>query len=243
MVTNDEILKYFEAKRGCGYRQVGKLYLVGPSTGYVCPSLPLLFSPCTCCGFEPSQYRDFQWIRKSYIRHIGAAPMVDCHPSCPVCYPSSNTQKRYGLMWVGKKFYTPEEFLLEMDLEAGISKAIKQIPKGLVFGETWVAIAHPEAYVDSSDDGYVQDHEDWILTCARLPMDEEKPPEPKPPTYPGIFTAFIPSGVEMLVYKSDADPAYIFELEEKGITVIVVPDEYTGHRRNTRGTKGRRNKA
>ena len=33
----------------------------------------------------------------------------------------------------------------------------------------------------------------------------------------------------------------IMELEEKGITVIVVPDEYDGHRRKTRKTRGRRN--
>jgi len=72
-------------------------------------------------------------------------------------------------------------------------------------------------------------------------MDEEKPPEPQAPTYPGVISAFTPQRIEMLIYQSDASPDYIMELEEKGITVIVVPDEYDGHRRKTRKTRGRRN--
>jgi len=145
-------------------------------------------------------------------------------------------------MWVGRRFYTPQEFLEEIE-GVEISKAIKQIPKGLVLGETWVMIGHPEAYVDSSDDKYVQEHNDWLTECSRLKMDEEKPREPMAPTYPGVITAFIPSRIEMLIFKADAEasPEYVLELEEKGITVIVVPDEYDGHSRKTRRTKGRRN--
>ena len=232
--------KYFEPRRGCGYREVGKLYLVGPDSGYVCPSLPLLFKPCKCCGYYPPQYRDYQWLNKSYIREIREPTGQACHPICPVCYPGTNPQNRYGLMWVGRKFYTPQEFLDEI-IGQEVSKAIKQIPKGLVLGETWVLLAHPEAYVDSSDDGYVQAHGDWLVECSRLKMDEEKPPEPQAPTYPGVISAFTPQRIEMLIYQSDASPDYIMELEEKGITVIVVPDEYDGHRRKTRKTRGRRN--
>ena len=232
--------KYFEPKRGCGYREVGKLYLMGPDVGYVCPSLPLNFKPCTCCGYEPSQYRDYQWVKKAYIREIREPTGVACHPKCPVCYPGTNSLTKYGLMWVGKKFYTPQEFLEEM-ADQEVSKAIKQMPKGLIFGETWVLLAHPEAFVDSSDDGYVQAHGDWVVKCSRLKMDEEKPTEPKPPTYPGVISAFIPNRVEMLIYQSDASPEYVLELEEKGITVIVIPDKYDGHRRKTRRTRGRRN--
>jgi len=233
-------LKYFEPKRGCGYREVGKLYLVGPDAGYVCPSLPLLFKPCTHCGYEPPQYRDYQWVNKSYIYEIRAPTGQPCHPSCPVCYPGTNSQNRYGLMFVGKKFYTPQEFLEEI-ADQEISKAIKQIPKGLVLGETWVAVAHPQAYVDASDDNYVQLHGDWLVECSRLKLDEEKPPEPQAPTYPGVITAFIPQRIEMLIYQSEASPEYVLELEEKGITVIVVPDKYDGHKRKTRKTRGRRN--
>jgi len=232
--------KYFEPRRDCGYREIGKLYLVGPDSGYVCPSLPLLFKPCKCCGYYPPQYRDYQWVNKSYIREIREPTGQACHPACPVCYPGTNPQNRYGLMWVGRKFYTPQEFLDEI-IEQEVSKAIKQIPKGLALGETQVLLAHPEACVDSSDDGYVQAHGDWLMECSRLKMDEEKPPEPQAPTYPGVISAFIPERVEMLIYQSDASPDYVMELEEKGITVIVVPDEYDGHRRKTRKTRGRRN--
>lgn len=233
--------KYFETKRGCGFREVGKLYLVGEGVAYICPSLPLIFKPCDCCGYEPPQYRDFQWLKKSYVRHIREPTGQMCHPKCPVCYPGTNDQSQYGLMWVGRKFYTPESFLEEIDSHGDISKAIKQIPKGLKLGETWVLLAHPEAYVDASDDEYAQLHSDWIRAQALKKMDEKKDPEPQPPTYPGIFTAFIPQRVEMLVYQSEATPEYVLELEEKGITVIVVPDEYDGHKRKTRRARGRSN--
>jgi len=233
--------KYFEPKRSCGYREVGKLYLVGGELGHICPSLPLLFKPCKCCGYAPPQYRDYQWVNKGYIREIREPTGVSCWPACPVCYPGTNPQNRYGLMWVGRKFYTPQEFMEEATSMGDIKKAIKQIPKGLVLGTTWVLLAHPEAYVDTSDDGYVQAHGDWLMECSRLKMDEEKPQEPQAPTYPGVITAFIPERVEMLIYQSDASPEYVMELEEKGITVIVVPDKYDGHKRKTRKTQGRRN--
>ena len=232
--------KYFEPKRGCGFREVGKLYLVGPDQGYVCPSLPLLFKSCKCCGYYPPQYRDYQWVNKSYIREIRKPTGQPCHPACPVCYPGTNPQNRYGLMWVGRKFYTPQGFLDEIICQE-ISKAIKQIPKGLILGETRVLLAHPEAYVDNSDDGHVQAHGDWLMECSRLKMDEEKPPEPQAPTYPGVITAFIPERVEMLIYEADASPDYVMELKAKGITVIMVPDKYDGHKRKTRQTRGRRN--
>ena len=231
-------MKAYETKRGCGYRQVGKLYLVGVGVEYICPSLPLIFKPCECCGYEPPRYRDFQWLNKEYVRHVREPTGQACDPACPICYSSQNAQKRYGLMWVGKKFYSPREFLAE-SVDMDVSKAIKQIPTGLVLGKTWVVLAHPQAYIDKSDDQYVQDYNDWITRGVdKIPPD----PEPQPPTYPGVFYGFIPQRVEMLIYQSEATPERVRELEDKGITVIVVPDEYDAHAKRTRKTRGRVNK-
>jgi hypothetical protein len=228
----------YEPKRGCGFREVGKLYLVGEGIAWVCPSLPLIFKPCECCTYEPPQYRDFQWIAKAYMKHIRAPTGVECHPQCPVCYPGVNDQKRYGLMWVGKKFYNPVEFLTESE-GMGVSKAIKQIPKGLILGETWAMLAHPQAYIDNSDDEYVQLRNDWLTTGVdKVPPD----PEPKPPMYPGVFFAFIPDKVEMPIYQSEATKERVQELMAKGIAPVVVPDDGTAHRRKTRASRGRINK-
>jgi hypothetical protein len=141
-------------------------------------------------------------------------------------------------MWVGKKFYNPVEFLTESE-GMGVSKAIKQIPKGLVLGKTWVMLAHPQAYIDNSDDEYVQLRNDWLTTGVdKVPPD----PEPQPPTYPGVFFAFIPDKVEMPIYQSEATKERVQELMAKGITPVVVPDDGTAHRRKTRASRGRVNK-
>lgn len=225
----------FETVRGCGVRQAGKLYLVGSGLGYECPALPLIFKGCETCGYEPPQYRDFQWVNKSYIRHIKPPTGQACIPTCPVCYPGTNDQDRYGLMFVGRKFYTPVEFIAE-SVKMEVSKAIKQIPKDLVLGETWVLLAHPDAVVDKHDALYIGLYNEWVSRG----IDEGKP-EPKPPTYPGVFFGFIPQRVEMLVYESEATREYLDSLEKKGITPVVVPDKYDAHTPRRRAYKGRGN--
>ena len=230
-------MKAYEPERGCGYRQVGKLYLVGVGVEYVCPSLPLDLGACDCCGYKPPIYRDFQWIAKVYIKHIRKPTGQACNPGCPICY-GVNDQDRYGLMWVGKKFYSPREFLAE-SVDMDVSKAIKQIPTGLVLGESWVLLAHRQARVDSQDPEYKKAHEYWLTRGVdKIPPD----PEPQPPTYPGIFYGFIPQRVEILIYQSEATPERVRELEDRGITVIIVPDEFDAHAKRTRKTRGRRNK-
>jgi len=235
MEADSQEPEFYEPQRECGDRQVGKLYLVGEGTGYICPSLPLIFKGCETCGYEPPQYRDFQWIKKAYIKHIREPTGQSCDPRCPVCYSGTNSQNRYGLMWVGKKFYSPESFLIELK-EMGISKAIKQIPRGIVLGETWVILAHPQAYVDSSDPDYRLNHDYWVTRG----IDEGKS-EPKPPVYPGVFSAFIPQRVEMPIYEGMATPEYLAQLEGKGITPVIIPDKYTAHRTRHRRVKTRRN--
>lgn len=231
-------MKAMESRRGCGYRQVGKLYLIGEGITYVCPSLPLDLGPCSCCGYEVPFYRDFQWIAKAYFKHIREPTGQPCHPSCPICYPSQNAQDRYGLMWVGKKFYTPREFIDEADA-VDVCKAIKQIPTGLVLGETWVMLVHSEARVNHEAPEFQEAYSQWLTRG----VDKEPPdPEPKPPAYPGVFFAFRPTRVELLVYQSEATPQMIEGAEKKGITIIVVPDEYDAHARKSRKSRGRRNR-
>jgi hypothetical protein len=141
-------------------------------------------------------------------------------------------------MWVGRKYYTPESFQIEAQI-MGVSKAIKQIPKGLVLGKTWILLAHPQAVIDHTDDGFSQKYHAWLTRGVdKVPPD----PEPKPPTYPCVFSAFIPQRVEMPIYQKDATHERVRELKEKGITPVVILDDGTAHGRKTRKTRGRSNK-
>jgi len=182
-----------ERRRGCGYRKIGKLYLVGSGLSRECDNLPYPIVECECCGWKPKFTRNFMWINKNYIK-----PHEDCScdPRCPICHPESNDLTKYGLMWVGKRYYTPQSFIREA-LEMGVSKAIPLIPKGLVLGKTWVLLAHKEC---EFEDGKRE----------------------------GIFYAFIPQRIEMLVWE-DTPEEKIKELEEKGITVIRVPRDAVEH--------------
>ncbi|MHC4573376.1 MAG: hypothetical protein ACYS76_04480 [Planctomycetota bacterium] len=156
---------------------------------------------------------------------------VECHPKCPVCYPSQNDQDKYGLMWVGKKFYTPQAFVDEAE-RWGVSKAIKQIPKGVVMGETWILLAHPQGFKDFEAPDF---QEKW----AGWDGGGREGPEPEPEAYPAVFYAFIPQKVETLLYESDATPEKVKALEDRGITVVVVPDGYDDHRaQKPRGGRG-----
>lgn len=222
-----------ELGRGCGARRVGKLYLIGEGLAHVCPSLPLTLAPCDCCGFIPKQYRDYMTVPKSYFAELKKKNPTGqmCHPECPVCYPSQNDLKAYGLMWVGAKFYTPEDFVKEAD-KVGVSKAIKQIPAGVTLGKTWIMLAHPQGFRDISDDDFAHAWGDWE-------REGRQGPEPLPPSWPGVFYAFRPTRVETLLYQSDATPEKVAELEARGITVVVVPDGYDDHKaQKRRGGKG-----
>jgi len=136
-------------------------------------------------------------------------------------------------MWVGQRHYTPEEFI-EEEKRMGICKAIKQKPNGLVLGETWVMVAHPQAISGHEDPRFQKAFGEWM-------NGGQKGKEPQPPNTPGIFYAFKPTRIEVLVYKSQASPERIAELEAKGITPIIVSDEHQAHARKTRKSKGRVN--
>lgn len=215
-----------EPRRGCGYRQVGKLYLMGSGIARECDGLPLFLETCHCCGFEPKFYRGFSWMEKAYVAQLVTAQHGDackCPPDCPICYPENNDQPSYGLMWVGKKFYTPKTFSLESD-EMGVSKSIGDIPKDLIIGKTWVVLIHPE----------VEDYKapEYLETLAQFDKAFKGKIKPKPPTRPGIFYAFVVTKVEMPIWEHQATPEYLAQLRDKGITPVVLeptPENIKAH--------------
>lgn len=206
------ILLAIEAERLCGYRKVGKLYLVGSGVSRTCDGLPLLLEPCGCCDYKPKFSRNIQWIEKKYISHLmGNHLHCECPTDCEICYSTYSNSKKYGLMWVGRQYYTPEGFVIEAN-RMGVSKAIPNLPKDLELGITWVLLAHEDAYYE--DMPFDEDHIIYYDIRDR---------------YPAVFYAFIPQRVEMLIWQSEATTEKLNELWEQGITPILVPDGDLDH--------------
>ena len=207
-----------EKKRGCGYRKVGGLYLVGASKGFVCDSLPLQLFPCDCCGFDvPWPQVSFMWVNKQYTGKLNYVhrnredKKCECLLHCPICHPESNLQQKYGFLWVGKRYYTPESFAKESQ-EMGVCKRVSQIPKGLKLGETWVLLAHREVPINNKGN-----------------FGENGLSKAEPEKKPAIFYGFQPVRVEMPIWKSKATKKKLKELEEQAITPIIVPDGDEDH--------------
>jgi len=205
-----------EPKRGCGYRRVGALYLVGSGMAVPCDLLPLPITPCPTCHFTIPFTRGFLWIHRDYLGyrsegHYYSKEGCKCSKFCPLCYPFQNILEDNALlMWVGSKYYSPGSFVKDAQ-EMGVSKRIAEIPKGLVLGKTWVLLAHPKVPFYRKVEG----------TSLRVYERQHHKP--------AIFYAFRPQRVEMLIWQKDATPQRLEELKKKGITPVIVPDGEKEH--------------
>jgi hypothetical protein len=108
---------------------------------------------------------------------------------------------KWGLLWVGSKFYPSTSDFNTEAREMGISRRITMVPRGFRIGETWVALAHRKASVNltsPNDFGEVG----------------------------GIFHIFCPQRIEYVV--KEFDPKDKLErLEKRGITLVRVIREQT----------------
>lgn len=184
------IITKHEGPRGCGYRKKGGLYFVGGRYGEPCGKLPIELTYCPCCGAGIKFSRGFQWIGSQLIEK------VPCSASeCKQCPVWSGAIERYGLMWVGEKFYpTPDDFLMEAR-RMGISKRIATVPKDFVVSKDWILLAHKKAICD-----IVDGKTEYIA---------------------GIFQAFKPTRIEYVV-KGDETQEELERMEKRGITLVDV---------------------
>ena len=165
--------------RGCGNRKCGGLYLVGEGIPVLCKKLPVeVPAVCSYCNGGIKQSRGITFINPSILHieqgHCGAAYCTECPVG--VMLPD-----RVGLMWVGKKYYTPQSFTDEAS-RFGVSKRIAQIPKELVLGETWILLTHPEGMQKTVD----------CEKCTCKPTLLIKHDEARP----AVFHAFRPERIE-----------------------------------------------
>lgn len=213
-----------EGIRGCGYRKVGGTYLVGEGYAVPCDMMPLQLEACPTCGFEIPFYRGFMWLSKQWIIHhsekhhaIGPceADSQCIHNktgvglNCPLCFPETNSQKKYGLMWVGSRHYTPESFTKESNT-MGVCKRIAQIPVGLKLGETWILVAHRK-----------------VPFSGEFGKNGLRKNEPKYKA--AIFHAFKPTRIEKLIWKSKATKRTLNKLKKQGITPVIINDGDKDH--------------
>jgi len=214
-----------EAKRGCGFRKVNALYLVGNYIPVACDRLPLLIGACPVCG------QGFHFTRSMTeidpLRLWGIHQPCRDQPTCMMCYPPSSQAKvGHYIMTVGKKYYSPKSFLDEAG-RMGISKRIPFIPKRLVLGSTVIYLAHPEA-VEVKESPALQE----ALAIVEGPSERKQQKllevERVQKTM-GIFCAFIPQRVEKLIRRSDATPQELESLSKRGITSIIVEDGDLDH--------------
>ncbi len=198
-----------EQMRGCGYRKVGGLYLCGGGTSMDCDRFPYELKICPTCGGGIKFTRGFTWL--DWLKYAQAHNPVEkckCPNSCPVCYPFNQGQP-YGLLWVGEASYTPQTFVQEA-LTMGISRRIAAVPRKLKLGETWVLFAHKSV-------------------CG-----EREGEEGKMEGIPGVFYAFRPQSLELLVWESDAKPEYLEDLAKRNITPVIIPDGDEDHNPETK---------
>lgn len=190
-----------EPRRGCGYRKVGGLYLVGGGAGAPCCKLPILLDVCPCCGGGIKQSRGWTWIDpRPFLKKA-----CEWTGICPAADPAKLGEK-VGLIWIGEGFYPTADSFIEEANKLGISRRIKAVPRGFKLGEHWVFLAHPK--------------------IGELPSGTDEPPLP----VGGIFRIFKPTRIEKIVTESQAaDADEMAKLEKAGITPFVVPDNDKDH--------------
>jgi len=180
----------FESKRGCGYRSPGGLYFMGGKFGEPCGKLPIPLTVCPCCRAGIKFSRGFQLVGTALVEDHQCAS-TECK-ECPVW--NNPKLDKYGLMWVGEKFYPrPEDFMKEGNRQ-GISKRIASVPREFTVGEDWILLAHRKAITPVPDDGQ---------------------------RTPGIFQAFQPTHIEYVVKGTETEEE-LEALVKRGITPVKV---------------------
>jgi hypothetical protein len=229
-----------EARRGCGYRKVGGLYLVSSGQGVSCDRLPIRLDVCPVCSHGFKQSRGWTWVDLFGLvggNHYGldavrvsdvlTGTIAECmdDAQCPLCHNVKQIGKA-GLLWIGEKFYkTPGEFDREGE-QLGFSRRVSAIPRGFKVGETWVMIAHSKTVAD----GFACEHCGWAGPFATQHNSDGTCTHFAERKYvPGIFTLWRPSRIEKILKESQRESDEVKKLVEQGITPVFVPDDDPDH--------------
>ena len=224
-----------EGKRGCGYRKPAKdgvgIYLVGPAAGAPCGRLPFALGACPVCGGGVHAARGWTWIEP---RKLFGVPVTNCgveaRPVAPEQWLQHQTlclacpmgfdmpEGRHGLIWIGEMHYKTPQAYLEEAQKMGLSRKLKAVPKGFKLGETVVYLAHRFAVPNPKLKGFSAG------ALAVVPGDATELLK-EPPMLPGVFSTFMPTGIDLVVADAEHVPERAAKLAEQigdGARVIQV---------------------
>lgn len=228
-----------ENERGCGWRKIGGVYLVGDGVSACCDGLPVDLGPCDDCGFEVYQARSIVPIHAGFLH--SKLKTHDCKDDfpCPLCFYGKpwgdlkaealakaekfSGPKVFFLMWVSQDLYTPEEFIDEAR-EFGVSKRIaaNSLPSDFVIGNDWIFLAHRDTKFPK-------------FGTSPLKDDKDRPVPYDVATKRGIFYAFKPQRLELVLYKGQISDADLEEYEETGYTVVLIDPTEENIKRHGKG--------
>ncbi len=194
-----------EPKRGCGYRQLDGLYLVGTGIQVLCDRLPMpVPDACPTCNCGIKHTRTPRKINalKLWGEHGYCTEDRPFLRKCYVCSPSEDTAY---IMGVGENHYpTPKDFVEEA-IDLGVSKRIPAVPRDVELGKTVVFLTHKKALLLQEKD---EKGNDQYQT--------------------GVIYAFVVTRIEQIVKQSELESVRE-KLEKRGITPVGVPDEDPDH--------------
>lgn len=220
-----------EHERGCGFRKIGGVYLVGEGPTGSCDALPIALGPCEDCEFDINQARVIQSIHAGYLSSKIRTHVCRDEFSCPICaygkprILARNEAHRKGeeflgpnnffIMWVGQE-YTPEEFLKEAALY-GVSKRIaaNSLPSKFMIGRDWIFLAH-------RDVGFPVFSKEKSTVIAPDGEACEGPAKVELVRKRGIFFAFKPKRLELVLYQGQIPDESMEEYEEAGYHVVLI---------------------
>lgn len=239
-----------EGKRGCGYRKIGGTYLEDdPGLQFECGRIPLALAPCPLCEQRPKFTRGLQRIVPKNVLHSAPACRAEGTLRCGLCpFNLIFSQEQAALMWVGSKFYTPEEFQAEAK-SMGVSKRIPFVPKWFKVNQTWVFLAHEEAVQQTctacDGKGHTVQTEQALEKVGAMGFTNpgdliaveacETCEGSGVVHVPAIFYAYKPARVVRIV--PDTMPAQErAALQEQGLTLVEVPHDDPDHQPSKRKT-------
>ncbi|HMN10710.1 MAG TPA: hypothetical protein PKD55_00125 [Bellilinea sp.] len=208
-----------DVERGCGWRdERGALYLVADCCDVVCGKLPIpLAEVCECCGqLKYTVKVDGKLIKqsRSHRNLMDPAQLINqrqCvvpnngfHNVCPFrTWPENEPAM---LEWIGRQHYlTPYYFMKESD-RFGVSRRVRGLPDWFEVGKHWVFLAHLDTILLPDNRAHNEAHPDE---------------EPLPEFLPGIFHAFRPKRVEVIV-DDETTAEEMQEYLDKGYTPTCV---------------------
>lgn len=182
----------YEKPRGCGYRKKGGFYFAGEPEGTPCGLLPIELTVCPCCGTGFKFSRGWSWVGKEIFKDA-----VCVAPECKIrCAPFDGSVDKFGMIWIGEKYYPTIDTFNAEARHMGISRRIKTIPRDFKVGESWIFFAHIHAI--RKDGGEFA---------------------------PGLFKAWRPQRIEYVI-KGDETPEELAKLEARGVSLVdIIPLE------------------